>query len=311
MSPIPRRLSVLFLLLLPLLVSCMGAVKVRRMRTFAELDYGPGERYLEVKGVKFCYVEQGKGRPIVLLHPWFGSLRYWKMMLPRLSRYGRVIAIDLPGHGKSTKVLPSYAMPGLTRAIAALLDRLRVRNGTVIGNSLGGNLALRLAIARPDLINQVVALAPAGVGSRPRFARLAGLSFARLALGWSSPPIARAAFNFVAIHKPSPRTDQYVSDMLSLRRARGYRHHVAAIVGIGRAIASSGAVLDTPLRSLEARTLFVWGAQDRLVPVAPARKIVATMPKARLVILPQCGHIPEIECPGPLLRVVEPFLKGG
>ena len=112
------------------------------------------ERRIEADGLPIRYLEAGKGPPLVLLHALGESSLDWQWVLPALARTNRVYAPDLPGSGGSGKPATDYSPAFFARSVAAYLDALGVERAAVAGNSLGGLVALRLALSEPERVGR-------------------------------------------------------------------------------------------------------------------------------------------------------------
>ena len=118
----------------------------------------PGGRLLSLPAGEVQVVEAGPpgGSPIVLVHCFTCSVNWWDRMIPLLAREHRVVAMDLRGHGGSEKPADGYSMPEQAELLAAALGRLRVRDATVVGHSLGGPVSIALAERSPALVDRLV-----------------------------------------------------------------------------------------------------------------------------------------------------------
>jgi pimeloyl-ACP methyl ester carboxylesterase len=272
------------------------------------------EHRMELAGVPTRVLElEGRGDPLVLLHGWSDSADTWRHVLAQLARRERrAIAIDLPGFGAAGPLADGPMLPQLDAfAQAALVyaaGRGR-RRAVVVGNSLGGCVALRLAERAPARVARVVALAPAG------------LDMARWLTLIERDRLLRA---LAAI--PAPVPSPLVRDVVGrVYRALAYadpgraepevveafaRHHPdrAAL----RRMLASGRRLLPELRdpfdfaAIACPVLLVWGDRDRLVFHSGAQRLLAAVPDARLELLEGCGHCPQLER---VERVVELLLE--
>lgn len=118
---------------------------------------------LDVGGRTINVATAGSGDPIVLLHGYSGDYNNWMFTIEDLKSIGRVIAPDLPGHGASAKTVDNGSLDELARAVAGTLESLSVRNAWVVGHSLGGAVAQRLALDRPDLVKGLVLVCSAAL----------------------------------------------------------------------------------------------------------------------------------------------------
>jgi pimeloyl-ACP methyl ester carboxylesterase len=128
------------------------------------------ERRIEVGGLPTRYLEAGTGEPLVLLHALGESTSDWRWVLPALARTHRVYAPDLPGFGGSSKPAADYSPAFFERFAAGFLDALGLRRAAVVGNSLGGLVALRLALSEPARVGALVLVDSAGLGRSATYA---------------------------------------------------------------------------------------------------------------------------------------------
>jgi pimeloyl-ACP methyl ester carboxylesterase len=228
-----------------------------------------------------------------------------------LSSRFRTIALDLPGFGDSSKPIAAAYDAGFFAATCIeLLDALGLERVHVIGNSLGGRVALEIALRHPDRVDRLALLAPALAWRRPRpWAPLLRLTRPELGLVQIAP---RGVVE--AIVRPLvPGADEGW-------RAAGVDEFLRSyLTPAGRAAFYAAArhiYLDEPhgkdgfwprLAALRADALFVWGRQDRLVPIAFARHVADAVPHARQLEL-DCGHVPQIERPAQTNAAISAFL---
>ena len=304
----PRKLAILVLAFL--LWGCgMGHVRITRLRSFAHIDYGVKVKYEHFGGLKVCYADLGQGpKTLVLIHPALATLRVWNRIWPALVKHFRVIAVDLPGHGKSGKLRSFHYHPRTyARVVRLLLMRLGITKAIFMGNSLGGATSLALAQANPEMVEKLVLIDAAGGRKVSRLKR----AFLKLAtqpihLGTVAPHLLRWGAGIFVFDYNNRSTDHFLSYLLSIRSAREYRRWLKVM---RRSVMNVGAFgLGDALRQLKVPTLIVWGAKDWVLHPDKGKELHRLIPNSKFRMLEKCGHMPEIECPGPLLKVVLPFL---
>ncbi|HEY0700231.1 MAG TPA: alpha/beta hydrolase [Micromonospora sp.] len=233
---------------------------------------------------------RGAGEPLVLLHGIGHHWRGWLPVLDRLATTHDVVAIDLPGFGRSPVPPGGLAggVPDLVAAVAALLDHLGLDRPHVAGNSLGGAIALELAAA--GRVASATALAPAGFWTPAQIRWVRGALAAHRAAARLPLPVLRAVlaaaplralcFGMLVARPARISAEVALADTLALRRAPAFR----AVARAARGYSFTG----TP----GVPVTVAWGDRDRILSPRQAALARQRMPAARHVTLPGCGHLP-------------------
>ncbi len=249
---------------------------------------------------RLSVMEAGIGPTILALHGLGGTKGSFLPTVAAMTPEFRVIAVDLPGFGDSDKPIGAPYDPGFFAAAAIdLLDALGLERAHVIGNSLGGRIALEIGLRHPERVGRLGLLAPSLAWRRGRpFVPLLRLTRPELGLVQLAP---RGAIEGI-VHRLIPGADDGWT-------AAGVDEFLRAYVTpAGRAAFYAAArqiYLDEPhgvkgfwtrIRTLQPEALFVWGRRDKLVPIAFERHVVEALPQARQLEL-DCGHVPQVERP--------------
>jgi pimeloyl-ACP methyl ester carboxylesterase len=257
-------------------------------------------------------LEAGSGATIVALHGLGGTKGSFLPTVAALGGRFRVIAVDLPGFGDSDKPIgASYDARFFARAVIDLLDALALDRVHLIGNSLGGRVALEVGLLHPDRVDRLALLCPSLAWRRERpGAPLLRLLRPELGLVQLAPrPIVEAIVRRLIPGADEGWTAAGVDEFLRAYLTPAGR---AAFYAAARQI-----YLEEPhgaegfwsrLRGLQRDALFVWGRRDRLVPIAFARHVTEALPQARHLEL-DCGHVPQVERPGQTHAAVGEFLE--
>jgi pimeloyl-ACP methyl ester carboxylesterase len=267
---------------------------------------GPGERDTFVDGVRWRSREApGHGHPVVYVHGHLASSASWKEVLSAASAGRPAIAVDLPGFGFSDRPWPyDYTAAGEARGLARYLEARGIGKAVLVGNSLGGGEAMVVAAERPDLVEALVLVAPASPsGPIPwpvRILRVRGLGDLALALA------TRRFVGFGLRHRMYARaarvTEAAIDDAW---RPLG-------VPGTRRAALQAIRTDPEAFRGLEARvrvpTLVLWGERDKMLPAAEGERLASKIRGARLVILPDAGHLPQRERPETFAAAVAGFV---
>jgi len=248
----------------------------------------------------------------VVILPGLATLAdYWYLTIPELARDFRVIAVDLPGCGKSDKPDASYELAWINERIMAFLDQMKVSRFSVIGGSMGGHLALMLALDHPDRVERIVMMGSTGAWPEP-----GPVLSAAIKLLWSDQiVINHLRANWPSIYEkiirhPTPTTDRIFRYQMAIRADMDkYR---------SEGIASSRTLCSIFRNSCRSRlsqvrvpVLLVWGEHDEIHPLRDAQYMRDHIPGARLEVIPDAAHEAMIDQPARFIEVVAPFLRGG
>jgi len=269
----------------------------------------------------------GRGRPVLFIHG-LGSSGYmeWRFNLEPAAARHRVFAPDLPGFGRSEKPRARYGIPYFTRFVDSYMESRDLRNVAVVAASLGGRVALELALEYPDRVGRLVLVNSLGLG-RPSVRMTYGLitlprvgetvmRAAGSALKWAPPPMIRkVAGRYVGASADLERTmdDQYLEHLRELYAAQGYHDaYLATLRSLVNPRSLFGAEYDVTKRlpSLKVPVHLIWGADDPLFPVAHATRAHAAIPDCRLTVIEGAGHTPQAERPEEFNRALLSFLDG-
>lgn len=245
---------------------------------------------------------RGTGPALVLIHGIGHRWQAWEPILDHLAEHHDVIAIDLPGFGRSP--VPEGGMPkdmpATVAAMGEFFASLGLSRPHVAGNSLGGGIALELAAA--GLAASATAFAPAGFfteAERQRAIAILGLMRATtypppglLRKALSRPEIRRQAFGQLMVHPDRLSTERVVGDALALRNATGFW----SVAKASRRYEFAG--------TATVPVTVAWGTHDRILPPHQAERARERLPKARHVTLDGCGHVPMSDAPDLVARVV-------
>lgn len=247
------------------------------------------------------YSDQGSGPPVVLLHANPGDSRDYDAIIPALSRDHRVLALDWPAYGQSD--MPpqpqDITLHFFDEVLRQFLTALALPPAMLIGNSLGGNVAARLAIESPDQVRGLVLVSPGGFTPHTTvtrsFCALQGSRFSLTPLRWASLYLKQHTLTASQMLKRA-QDEQSDPQRVALNRA------------VWRNFARPEHDLRERAGRITAPTLLVFGEQDPAIPASKDGKEAARcIPNAQTVVLP-CGHAAFAEMPDRFLTVVLPFL---
>ncbi|HEX2172895.1 MAG TPA: alpha/beta fold hydrolase [Dehalococcoidia bacterium] len=272
------------------------------------------ERRIALGGLSLEYRVGGEGHPIVLVHGDLDSALAWRWVAPALTATHRVYAPSLPGYGGSSKPAADYSPGYLAGALAAFLDALAIDRPILIGHSLGGLVALRVALADPTRLGALALIASAGLGRaiHPIFLWESLPGVGEAVNLWSRTPIGavQRVTNFarLAFWRADGVPQTWFDDKYRLLLQPGFLE--ASLAARRSQITWFGQreVLLDRLTALDLPVLIVWGAEDRVLPPVQARLAAARLHRGRLVLLPGCGHLPIVEHPDRVVACLGEFL---
>ena len=281
------------------------------MQTAAKHLPGFEERTLDERGARTRYFVAGAGTPLVLIHGLTGAAANWIEIAPALAERNRVLVPELAGHGGSS---PLPATPGID-ALADRVHAVAAHEGLIpavfVGHSLGGLVALRLAIRRRETVSGIVLAGAAGISSATRRAQFWVALFGimrpsrRVAplrgVLAGAPSLRGAVFNRWQVADPVSMTPRAVHGLLTSVRLH------TDVVSAGRALVRDDPRID--LGRVECPCMIVWGARDRQVFVDDAFEFARRL-RAPLRTIADCGHLLIAERPEAVLDAIEAFLDG-
>jgi pimeloyl-ACP methyl ester carboxylesterase len=277
-----------------------------------DMDWRSHVREAEVDGRSLSYVDLGSGPAIVWVHGLGASWQCWLENLPAFARDHRVIAMDLPGFGRSRMPREEISITAYARSVCHLLDHLGIECATVVGNSMGGFIGAELAIRHPERVERLVLVSAAVFWQEYRrarplvsLARLTEASFAKGVAAAQGHLAIRPRLRHAALATAGVRYPQLLAPELSIELIRTARR-TAGFVPAVRALAAYP--LRDELPRIAAPTLVVWGAHDTLVGVRHAFEMERLIPNAELVVFERTGHVPMLERPDRFNRVMREFL---
>jgi 3-oxoadipate enol-lactonase len=284
-------------------------------RPWRDVDWTRYEHDAEMAGVRLHYLDYGELRPggqaFVLAHGLGGRWQHWLENIPALAEHGRVIAVDLPGFGRSRPLRGGYSLDSFADAVAALVQRLDLPKVVFLGHSLGGPLSVRFAIRHPELVNAIVLVAGAvqtfadalsrhrfGHGLRRRAGTAMATYFEVLTAATPSPeflrqqvitrPWLRRALLWPYLYRPTQLQADSVALLVDGVGARGVLPTARAV---GRLQPRQW------LTNVVCPVMAIGGDHDPISPLSDLAAITATPLTAHTVVIEGTGHMLMLERP--------------
>ena len=268
------------------------------------------DHFVTIDGVRYHYTEYpGPGQDVFLLHGFASSTYTWEKVAPMLQANGyHVWALDMKGFGWSDKPEDAdYSPEQLLREVNAWMDEMGLRKVVFVGNSLGGGIAWKMALEHPDKVKQLVLIDAAGfmhqmpgpvrLAGVPGAAGIAGIFFGR----W----VIQDGLKQVYFDPALIRTEQIDAYYNRLRTENA----LGALTSLARSLSTlPSEQYASSIAEIQVDTLIIWGRDDAWIPQEDAFKFKQALPKARLEVIPFCGHIPQEENPEETARLIMEFV---
>jgi len=270
--------------------------------------------YLELHGDRVAYRDVGQGPALLLIHGMAGSSDTYRAIIPQLSKKYRVIAPDLLGHGKSAKPRGDYSLGAFAAWLRDLLDELGVRRATVIGQSLGGGIAMQFAYQHRDYCERLVLIGSGGLGpDLSRLLRILSAPGAELVLPIVAPqPVLNLGnklgswLTSAGIH--APRANQMWQAYCSLSDSGARQAFLRTLRSVVDHRGQAVSALNKFHLTADLPTLLIWGDRDRIIPVSHAYAAHDALTGSRLEVLEGVGHFPHAEAPTVVADILESFI---
>ncbi|WP_300531075.1 alpha/beta fold hydrolase [Maricaulis sp.] len=271
--------------------------------------WSASDRWVDVDGITARVRMEGPADApaLLLIHGFSYSLESWDAWAADLAQDYRVIRFDLPGHALTgPDPQARYSVADTVAFTRSLMDALALDEASLVGNSLGGLVAWRLAADHPERVSSLVLLAPGGFSINGVSEEPVPVPAAVAFFLTQGPEFGIAAASRTLFGDPERMPEDLPARVHSLMRQPG----------VGDALVERLEVFTLPdpradLARVEAPALIVWGERDVMVPPAHAGEFAAHMPDARIITYSDLGHVPHEEAPARTLADVRAFLDAG
>jgi pimeloyl-ACP methyl ester carboxylesterase len=286
---------------------------------FASLKYPCNTKFINLSdNIRIAFCDEGSGTQTILFIHGLGSyIPTWKLNIPALKNYCRCIAVDLPGHGKSSKEIHSGSMSYYAKVLKEFLQELKIENAVLCGHSMGGQIAMNFTLQFPDLVDKLILAAPAGFEkfSKDEKEWIKSVFTSDYVMNTSEE---RQAHSFgSSFYEMSEAAEKIINDKIAVRDDPDYFKYCSIIAN------SLHGMLDDNifenLNKIEPKTLIIFGKNDQLIPnqilhpnlstAQIAQTGASQMPKSKLLFFPECGHYVQLEKPEMFNKSVIEFLQ--
>jgi pyruvate dehydrogenase E2 component (dihydrolipoamide acetyltransferase) len=259
---------------------------------------GPAPQTVEIQGQSLRYLRRGEGeQPAVLLHGFGGDLNSWLFNHEVLAAHRAVYALDLPGHGGSSKQVGTGILDQFTGVVISFMDALGLPRVHLLGHSMGGAVAVQVALTQPRRVASLTLIASAALGAEINGEYVEG--FIRAGRRKELTPQVEKLFA-----DPKLASRQMVEDILKYKRLDGVQPALRSIADELFPRGQQATVLRDRLGELSMPVLVVWGGNDRILPVSQAQGLPQNV---TVEIFPESGHMAHMEAPKQFNQLVSAF----
>ncbi|KIZ47436.1 MULTISPECIES: acetoin dehydrogenase dihydrolipoyllysine-residue acetyltransferase subunit [Rhodopseudomonas] len=261
----------------------------------------PLYQFVDTPAGRLRYAKRGDhDRTIILIHGFGGDLDNWLFNIDALAETGTVYALDLPGHGQSAKTVQEPSLAGLSAALLGFMQALGIEQAHLVGHSLGGAVAARIALDQPDRVASITLIGSAGLGEEINASYTDGFVAANSRR--ELKPVLEQLF-----HDPANVTRQLVDDLLKYKRIDGVDAALRALGGALFAAGRQSQVLAEALRDNATPVLVIWGESDQVIPAAHATALGDT---AKTEVIADAGHMVQMEKASRVNELVRDHVTG-
>lgn len=252
--------------------------------------------------IRYLEVGEGAGPPILFLHGFGGDLNNWQFNQDGLSEQHRTLALDLPGHGGSTKDLGGchVHVGAFSNAVLGFMDTKGIETAHLVGHSLGGAIAIDLALNHPERVASVTAICSAGLGPEINMDYIDGVMQAK------RQKQMRAVLELL-VADPAMISREMVEDMLRFRRLDGVDQALNRIIDDTFAGGRQALELEGRLGEITVPLQVIWGRADRIIPVSHAEGLPDHIP---VHVIDGAGHMPHMERSAEVDELIRGFVAG-
>ncbi len=298
--------------------ACASYTNIPKLNSMSEFSYRTEVKYIQLANqINLAYSDEGTGtETIVFIHGLGSYMPAWDKNIPELSKKYRCIAIDLPGYGKSSKNPHSGLMSFYANVVAEFIERMDLKQVTLAGHSMGGQISMITALAYPQLVKNLILAAPAGFeafhpGQKQWFKDVMSVNLVKLT------PYDAIETNLASNFYNMPPTARFmITDRAAMRSASDFDNYCYAVSK------SVGGMVDEPvidkLDKINQPTLIIFGENDNLIPnryLNPGRTVeiakngASKIKNSQLIMIPKAGHFVMFEAYETYNAEVLKFLK--
>ncbi|MEN7547143.1 alpha/beta hydrolase [Rapidithrix thailandica] len=277
------------------------------------------EKYIQLAdSIEVAYLDEGQGKQTLLfIHGLASYMTAWEKTLGELSQNYRCVAVDLPGYGRSSKGHYPSTMSFYAEIISSLIHRLKLKNVTLVGHSMGGQIAVTAALKFPEEVDALILLAPAGFETFTEEDRKAITAFYTIeSMQKATEDQVRTNYRY-NFYKMPASTEALIQERVKMARADDFSLYCQSVVKGVQGMLSEPVF--HRLKEVEQKTLVLYGTNDFLIPnkllhpglstTSVGKTGAGEIQDCHLEFIRECGHFMQLEKPKEVLRLIQDFLK--
>lgn len=268
--------------------------------------------YVSVKGLNIhtftAGVEHDDRMPVVFIHGFAATFYCWRFNAENLSADRPVFAPDLPGFGLSDKPKDyDYSLDNYADFIAAYMDEMNIERAVLVGNSMGGGIAVKTELRHPDRVAGLVLIDALGYFKNEfyLYRALSVYPLAEIIMSLSNRPVMEMILKTRVYVDDAYVTEEVVDSFMVVNKTENGR---SAPVWVLRAMGSYPTIPIEEIQDISAPTLVIWGEEDRILPVSHAKLFSRDIEHAEMIIIPDAGHVPMEEKSGEVNDSIRAFI---
>ncbi|MCS6989904.1 MAG: alpha/beta hydrolase [Chloroherpetonaceae bacterium] len=271
-------------------------------------------KYITLSGYRHRYIDEGGGsRVIFLAHGFSSSLDIFYRVVPLFAERYRVLALDLLAFGKSDKPTNiRYSLELYAKLIKEFLEKTCAQGDAIygVGHSMGAKYLVAMSVYHPNFFSKLVLSNSDGFLYLPPFIMMASSFLLKPILYRlvSTPAFVRKTMRSV-YHDPSHVTEEHLRRNIEMVRSRENFEAMMSLNRDFKHLDLQRMKIRSRLKEMKTPTLVIWGANDKFIPVKYANVVQREIPNSRLVLIPECGHVPMVEKPREFFEAVDNFIN--
>lgn len=305
-------------LILSLISSTVAFAQNTETMKYTTSEYTFATHFTSIDSLEMAYMREGTGKQtLVFIHGLSSNADAWSRNIETLKQKYTCIAIDLPGFGKSSKKAPAYTPTYYAEIIAKFIDKLQLKNVILVGHSMGGQTAVKLALKYPEKLQKLILIAPAGIeefNANQAQMMKSALTAEVVAKTTDEQIDKNYQLNFFKVPEAARKM---ILDRKKIKQATDFQEHCSAIAK------SIAGMLDDPIHAqcslISKPTLIIFGENDNLIPNKFFNPTLTTLlvgeaardkiKRSRLYFIPESGHFVQFEKPTEVNHLITDWLN--